>query len=298
MRLLTLETILVATDLTETSDAAVETAMRLADAAGAKLHVTHVSSPPDAQTTETGRQAEYQREIAKALERVGGTTQPTIHLVSGEPSRAISSLADKVKADVVVLGRRSGERKAASDRPIGSTAYACITHTLVPVLVVTRPLSIPMQRALVAIDKSEAARGSLLVALSWSSALRKPVPTGAGAALTAFHVDAGADPAGDSARMQRSVDHDVDVLQRNAAAWAGVTVEGLTVTNPDAVAAIVRQAIDSDAELVILGTRAASEHGESIWGSLSAAVTAQLSIPVLLVPPAVWRDQARDIDYL
>ncbi|MEO8698320.1 MAG: universal stress protein [Acidimicrobiales bacterium] len=298
MRLLPLETILVATDLTETSDAALETAMRLAEAAGTRLHVTHVASPQDELATESSRRAEYEHEIGKTLDRAGVTTQPKTHLIFGEPRRAISSLADKLKADVVVLGRRGGERGSASDRPVGSTAYACITHTLVPILVVTRPLSIPIQKALVAIDKSEAARGSLLVALSWSSALRERSPTGAGAALTALHVDTGVGAARASARMQRSVDHDVDVLQRNAAGWAGVTVEKLTVTNPDPVTAILRQAIDSDAELVILGTRASREHGESIWGSLSAAVTARLSIPVLLVPPAVWRDHARDIDYL
>ncbi|MEO8337741.1 MAG: universal stress protein, partial [bacterium] len=141
-------------------------------------------------------------------------------------------------------------------------------------------------------------RGSLLVALSWSSALRKRTPTGAGATLIALHVDTGADPAGASARMERSVEHDVELLQRNAAAWAGVTVEGITVTHPDPVTAISQYAVDSHAELVILGTRASREHGESIWGSLSAAVTAQVSIPVLLVPPAVWRDHAHDIDYL
>ncbi|MEP6991343.1 MAG: universal stress protein [bacterium] len=298
MRLLTLETILVATDLTETSDAAVETAMRLADAAGARLHVTHVASPQDELATETGRRAECEQQIGKALERAGVTTQPKTHLVSGEPRRAISSLADKLKADVVVLGRRSGGQASATDRPVGSTAYACITHTLVPVLVVSRPLSIPLQKALVAIDKSEAARGSLLVALSWASALRKRASTGASAALTALHVDTGADPGGASARMERSVDHDVDVLRRNAANWAGVTVDEITVTNPDPVTAIVQQAIDSDAELVVLGTRASREHGGSMWGSVSAAVTRQLSTPVLLVPPAIWRDHARDIDYL
>ncbi|MEO8580057.1 MAG: universal stress protein [Gemmatimonadales bacterium] len=298
MRLLKLETILVATDLTETSDAAVETAMRLADAAGARLHVAHVASAKDEPITDDGHRAEYEQEIKKTLERAGVTTQPKTHLISGDRHRAISLLADQLKADVVVLGRRGGERGSASDRPVGSTAYAFITHTLVPVLVVTRPLSIPMQKALVAIDKSEAARGSLLVALSWASALRKRPATGAGAALTALHIDTGADPASGSARLRRSVDHDVDVLQRNAAGWAGVTVEGLTVTNPDPVTAISQNAVDSHAELVILGTRASREHGETIWGSVSAAVTRRLSTPVLLVPPAIWRNHARDIDYL
>jgi len=130
--------------------------------------------------------------------------------------------------------------------------------------------------------------------VSWSSALRDGAP--ASGRLTVFHVDTGADPTKQSAKMRRSVAHDADVLQRNAVRWAGVTVDRLTVENPDPAAAIARHAIDSRAELVILGTRASAEHGSSIWGSVSAAVTRRLSIPVLLVPPAVWRDHVRDID--
>ena len=65
-----------------------------------------------------------------------------------EPHRAISSLAGKVKADVVVLGRGDGTRRPASERPVGSMAYAFVTHTLVPVLVVAEPLSAPMHNAL------------------------------------------------------------------------------------------------------------------------------------------------------
>jgi len=98
--------------------------------------------------------------------------------------------------------------------------------------------------------------------------------------------------------MRRSAAHDADVLQRNAAGWADVTVERLTIKDSDPATAISRHAVDSGAELVILGTRASAEHGSSIWGSVSAAVTRQLSIPILLVPPAIWRDHLRDIDPL
>lgn len=77
---------------------------------------------------------------------------------------------------------------------------------------------------------------------------------------------------------------------------AGVAVERLTLRDADPAAAISRHAIDSGFEMVILGTRSSVEHGSSIWGSVSAAVTRRMSIPVLLVPPAVWRDHARDID--
>jgi nucleotide-binding universal stress UspA family protein len=292
MRLLALETILVATDLTETSAGAIATASRLADAVGATLHVAHVAPEEAEQEAGAGHRAECERELEKAIDPAAAT-RPQRHLLFGEPRRAISSLAAKVKADVVVLGRRSGTKQRILDRPVGTTAYACITHTLVPVLVVVEPLSIPVHRALVAIDLSQAARGSLLVAVSWASALREPQTS---TELTVLHVDTGADPPEDSEQMRRSATHDADVLQRNAAGWADVAVKRVTIKDPNPAAAISRYAVDSGAELVILGTRAATEHGLSIWGSVSAAVTRRLSMPVLLVPPAVWRDHVRDID--
>src|SRR5690242_1329518 len=186
MRLLKLETILVATDLTETSAAAIVTATRLADAAGATLHVAHAAPEEAEQSGAAGRGAEYEQQMEKAIDPTG-KTPPRRHLLFGEPARAIASLAGKIKADVVVLGRRAATRTPNPDRPVGSTAYAFVTHTLVPVLVVVEPLSIPMRQSLVAIDASDAARGSLLVAVSWSSALRPPGPISAG--LTVLHVD-------------------------------------------------------------------------------------------------------------
>jgi nucleotide-binding universal stress UspA family protein len=294
MRLLTLKTILVATDLTETSAAAIATAARLADAAGATLHVAHVAPDPSESNPASGRASEYESAFDRALAVLKTPTLPQTHLLSGEPPSAVAMLADRLAADVVVLGRRRDERRSASDRPVGSTAYSFVTQTLVPVLVVCEPLSLPMQRALVAIDASEAARGSLLVALSWSSALRPPVSTSA--TLTVLHVDTGAPSSEGSAHMQRTAAHDAEVLERNAAGWAGVTLERLTVTNPDPAEAISQQAAASQAELVILGTRSSAEHGQSIWGSTSAAVTRRSTIPILLVPPAVWRSHVRDID--
>jgi len=293
VRLLKLETILVATDLTETSVGAIVTAPRLADAAGATLHVAHVAPKEAEQSAAAGHRAEYEQRMEKAVDPAG-TARPQRHLMFGEPAHAISSLAGKVGADVVVLGRRAEKAKLESDRPVGTTAYAFVTRTLVPVLVVVEPLSFPMDNALVAVDASPAARGSLLVAVSWSSALRGPGPALAG--LTVLHVDTGADSAEHSAQMRRSAAHDAEVLERNAAGWAGVTVKRVTVEDSDPAAAIARHAVDSGAELVILGTRASAEHGSSIWGSVSAAITRRLSIPVLLVPPAVWRDHVRDID--
>ena len=294
MRLLKLQTILVATDLTETSVGAMVSAARLANAASATLHVAHVASEQDELNADADRRAEYEQAIGNAVDAAKTTTAAQTHLMFGEPPHALASLADKLSADVLVLGRRERTPKADSDRPVGSTAYACVTRTLVPVLVIVEPISIPLRSALVAVDASVAARGSLLMALSWSSALRDRSSTNG--RLIIFHVDTGNPATEDAARLRQSAAHDADVLQRNAPGWAGVTVERITIKDPDPAAAISRHAMDSGAALVILGTRASADHGLSAWGSVSAAVTRQLSIPVLLVPPAIWRDHERDID--
>jgi nucleotide-binding universal stress UspA family protein len=294
MRLFKLQTILVATDLTETSVGAMVSAARLASAAGATLHVAHVASEQNELNADADRRAEYEQAIGNAVDAAKTTTAAQTHLMFGEPPHALASLADKLSADVLVLGRRERTPKADSDRPVGSTAYACVTRTLVPVLVIVEPISIPLRSALVAVDASVAARGSLLMALSWSSALRDRSSTNG--RLIIFHVDTGNPATEDAARLRQSAAHDADVLQRNAPGWAGVTVERITIKDPDPAAAISRHAMDSGAALVILGTRASADHGLSAWGSVSAAVTRQLSIPVLLVPPAIWRDHERDID--
>jgi nucleotide-binding universal stress UspA family protein len=294
MRLLAIERVLVATDLTDTSAAAVVTAARLADTVGAALHLAHVASSEEELDAIPGGRAEYERAIQVAVDAAQPAAQLQTHLLFGEPSQTISSFADRINADVLVLGRRTGDRRVGSDRPVGSTAYACVRRTFVPVLVVAEPMSIPIRHALVAIDASDAARGSLLVAVSWASMLRDHSPPGA--ALTILHVDTGDEPTDESVQMRRSARHDAEVLERNATGWASVSAERLTIEDPDPVEAIARQASDLGADLVILGTRGATDHGLSVWGSVSAAVTRQLSIPVLLVPPAVWRKHVRDID--
>ena len=294
MRLLTIGTILVATDLTDTSAGAVATGVRLAEAVGATLHVAHVATEEDERSVTPDRRAEYEREIEAALAPATSTTQPHAHLLFGEPPDALASVADELHADVVVLGRRDGRRKPAPDRPVGSMAYACVTRTFVPVLVIAEALSIPLRKTLVAVDASDAARGSLLMALSWASALRDKSATDA--SLTVYHVDTGADASAEKTRLRRSALHDADVLERNAPGWAQVAVERITVKHADPAAAISRYAVDSGAELVVLGTRSSADHGQSVWGSVSASITRQLSSPILLVPPAVWRDHVRDID--
>ena len=110
MRLLRLKTVLVATDLEPSSDAAVESATRLADVAGAKLHLAYVSAERGGKADSGAPEAESaMTAFRERLEWSGSNRR--IHLRSGDPASTISQLADEIRADVIVMGRH--QRTAA-----------------------------------------------------------------------------------------------------------------------------------------------------------------------------------------
>jgi len=210
----------------------------------------------------------------------------------------VAALSGEIGADVIVIGRHRQRTAPQSDGSIGGTAYDIATRTLSPCLITSRSLEVPIKQALVTIDTSETARGALLVALSWASALRHSKAAAADTTLTALHIESGRRLSPSDAKRKRTIDHELDVLKRGAESWAGVTVTGATETSDDPAGAIIQFANDRKPDLVVIGTRQPSARKSSGLGSVSAAVTNQLDIPVLLVPPAVWRQHAHEIDYL
>jgi nucleotide-binding universal stress UspA family protein len=292
MRLLQLNTVLVADDLAATSRSALRTAAALRDGSGASLHIAHVAPADTGMKAQSGIRAEFMQAIQDGAARTRLGTDYTPHVLAGSIAKVMATLADRISADVIVTGRRTSSA-LPMDRPLGGTAFGIITRSLVPCLAVTEPMAIPLKRVLVAIDYSEASRGALVVGLSWASALRDRVDSVP--RLTALHISPGAPVP--SAEAQRNVDHELDILRRAAGDWAGVEVRGMTIDGEDAASAIAKQAASMDAELVVLGTRGVNPQRDGVLGSVSAAVLGRVKAPVLLVPPAVWRDYAKDVDY-
>jgi nucleotide-binding universal stress UspA family protein len=107
--------ILTAVDFSECSDSALDVAIGLAKTFGAKLHVVHsfelpipAVSPyevaiPDAYLEETRKAAQRRLEEAGARARAQGLEVQT-HLTEGSPSPAIVRVAEKVGADLLVMG--------------------------------------------------------------------------------------------------------------------------------------------------------------------------------------------------
>jgi nucleotide-binding universal stress UspA family protein len=199
-------------------------------------------------------------------------------------------------ADVVILGRRADTDVALWAAP-GNVAYTAASRSLAPCLVVAKPLTLPVRKTIVGIDWTETARGALLVALSWVSAVRPRNGSADDATLTALHVHPGGDATSGVAPVDgRTIEHELSVLRRNAGTWGGVTVESETLEGEAPADIIANYAVQHGAELLVLGTRGFMEPEDRL-GSVSTSVTARVSIPVLLVPPAVWRDYTREIDY-
>jgi universal stress protein E len=289
MRMLRLKTILAATDLSESSDAALESAARLATAAGATLHVVFV--PPSSEQPRSGTdRTTAEAELPRVLKRAGATVgQSHIHIVPGDPKTTIGPLASALGADVIVLGRHAAASTRDDDRPVGGTAHAVIISATVPCLVISRPLTFPLGRVVVGVDESETSRGALIVAISWASALRSRAPKAT--SLTAVHVHL----ANEVSSVRTTLDEDLAALRRVGGDWAGVSVSARTLEAENPVTAIADFANELKPDLVVLGTRALGRPTHPVLGSVAAAVTKRLALPVLLVPPAIWREYSRDI---
>jgi nucleotide-binding universal stress UspA family protein len=291
MRPVTLRTVVVATDLDRSSDAAVDTAHRLAQAAGGALHVIHALSPRKVGDAGAPTPDDHADAVRAVLRRASvAEDDAKIHLIPGAPGDTIRSFADRMTADVIVVGPHRERDHAGNRYPLGGTARAVTVGAFAPCLVVAKPLRLPLERVLVPIDLSDTARGALLVGLSWASALRGEATADRMTALTVLHVDAIDEDASNATAT--SVDRELEILRRSAGGWAGVTVRGLTEKSADAAQTIVNFAMEHEADLVVLGTRGLGLDQVARLGSVSTSVATRLQLPMLLVPPAVWRAYA------
>lgn len=291
MRLLHLRVVLAAVDIDEASVSIIEAARELALVAGAKLNIAHAWSPAKDAATLAERESALRSVVVRAGMK---PTEVPLHIRVGEPAHVIRSLADRLRADVIVLGRHRGE--PATGGKMGSTALAVVTNAWTPCLVLSRPMRVPLERILVPVDLSDTSRGALVVALSWASALRGAAmlhgPTmNDSVNLTALFVDRAASAGQISSWCEQHIEDELNLLRRDAGSWACVAITGEAIANDNVAGAIAEYAREHQADLVVLGTRGLGLDAVGRVGSVSLAVSTQLDIPVLLVPPAVWNAQ-------
>lgn len=148
--MITLKTVLVATDFSEPSEVAVRYGRALADAFHATLHVMHVvpdsMSLPWATMSDGLAMADVQKQWElEARERLEGlipeADRRTFGIVfvtrAGEPVRQILGYAADQEIDLIVLGTHG--RGAVAHMLLGSVAERVVRNAPCPVLTVRHP---------------------------------------------------------------------------------------------------------------------------------------------------------------
>src|SRR3954453_16481835 len=97
MRLLRLRSVLVATDLDESSLPALRTGARLALLAEAELHLVHAANPATADGTHRLREQ-------LRLAAPDAPEPASLHVAPGDPFPAIVERAERIGADAIILG--------------------------------------------------------------------------------------------------------------------------------------------------------------------------------------------------
>ena len=280
--MITVRSILAATDLTDTGDAVVQTAAALATAFQAQLHVVHVAAPwtkKDASPREGALKAQMRRSVAaKSFGLDADAVQTAV--VYDRPYHGILVHASAVGADLIVMGRHG--RGPVSARWGGTTAERVLRSADVPCLVVGDALSLPLHHVGVTIDFTLSSRVGADLMLDWLPRLGH----GTEQTLSLVHVASRRDEATSllDAEVQRLTSEEVP-----GEAVESVRVEGVLRAGRHVGRAAARWAEEAGADLIV-----ASSEGRRGWrrvwrGSEATMLTAHADCPVLLIPPAFWR---------
>lgn len=219
---------------------------------------------------------ESQREL---FEEVGFDVD--VHVTRGTPHRRINGLADRVGAELVVVGSRG--QSPLENRLVGSTARNVARTT-------TRPLLV--ERILAAEDGHAVAKEHLfqdvLFATDFSENARRafeflPALSGATERVTLLHVLGHEGDLDETEALER-----LEALADELRTKMDVDVT-VSVREGGVVEEILAEEARVDSTVTLLGSRGRSRLRRLLLGSVSEGVVAQGRANVLLVPPVSSR---------
>jgi nucleotide-binding universal stress UspA family protein len=286
-----IHSILLATDLQESSDVTIQSAAQLAAASGAKLHVIHAHEEPSRLSQEPRDLLYIQRQVhdkrKDLLEIVNANTVPgteigSVRVEVGPAAQLILDQAKAVLADVIVLGAH--QHRGMADRFLGSTAELVLRNSTTPCLVLNGPVQTPIARILVPSDFSAPARRAITTALAWGQVLGGV----AEAEITVAHV---LDPGIESSRQssaEKELEEDLRFAAADASRTLGVEapVRVQVLRGEEPAEELIGYARAIEADLIVLGTHGDTMFVRALMGSVSSVMVRRSPVPVLLVPRA------------
>jgi nucleotide-binding universal stress UspA family protein len=225
----------------------------------------------------------YLARAKRALEGTGRTVEATLAL--GRAASVIVDEARRIAADVVVMG--SHGHGAVATALLGSVSAEVVDQAPCPVLVARKTT---LTKVVLATDGSDGAREAEDVVAIWPFLATLPVRVVSVAAmLPSFAL---LDPAGPSMMSAEAFQQLSDEVRAEHERAANETVKRLTARRVTATATlhegyasneIVRDAANSGADLIVIGSRGRTGVTRLLLGSVARGVLFQAPCSVLVV---------------
>ncbi|MBW3628240.1 MAG: universal stress protein [Gemmatimonadetes bacterium] len=280
-----IRSILVATDLSDGSDALLRVAAEVAVRSEGAVHVAHAAAASLASAG--GTRGTFADAVALAEgavdDQIRRVMPPTVrvdrYVEISPPDRVIVEHGDRVDAELIVVGPHV--RRAGPARLLGSTAERVLSTARVPCLVVRTPLVPPLRDIVAAVDPAHLVGPVLDAAIQWALLFSGGEEARRLPRLSALYVTSqSAD--GPPAALDDAVR---SALARSGE--AGRVNAVVAVRGTDVVESILLYVEAEAADLLVLSTRNRGLVGRALLGSVSAEVTRRAPCNVLLVPPGL-----------
>lgn len=272
--------IVVGTDGTAPSEAAVRWAAREAARRDAPLRIVYAYPPPPAEAQQPVReQAGAVLDAALLQARVAAPFHIAVE-VAAVPGDPVQALLDQADAGMLVLGNRG--RGGFASLLLGSVSQRVATHAQHPVVVVRGRSDTAGGPVVAGVDDSPASQGVLAAAFEAAAARDAPlaVVRAYAAPVPLWVGDMPAVPA----VAPEVEDEERDRLERELAPWLdkfpGVHAEA--VVSPDGVAAVL-VAVSHSADMVVVGSHGHGTVAATLLGSTGMQLLHHAGCPVQIV---------------
>ncbi len=299
--------IVVGTSLSEASDPVVEAGLDIARTTGCELHVVHAYPMPAVfgdsafggatlgghllQPQVAADEEIYRAELGAQLERLGsGLDRLTgLELAIGTPHQLVVEIADRLAADLVLLG--SSEAAGPLAPLLGSTADRVIRKSTRPVLVVREGFRLPFERVLAPVDLSPLSEESLTRGLEILEQLELEEQPAVEALFILSRLDREKSQHFTPEQVDRFAGEELRrFLERIDGPYADTLEPRLRCGVPrQEILAYLEQ---HPADLLILGTHGRSGFERFILGSVAADLVRRVEVSVLVVPPLAEEEES------
>jgi nucleotide-binding universal stress UspA family protein len=271
-----MQRILVASDSSSGSAAAVRRAARLAGEQNAALHIVHIlpysTTPAD---LERARE-ELQRLATRTAQQQPCVRCTTLSIRLGKPAKAILAEAKREVSELIVLGRQATASRA--EKLLGSTVERLLRGSHVPVLIVHHEPKGPYRQVLAAVD-ADHVTDEIALACSVSSAqsiyavhaLHEPSEPRLSGANTGKY---------SHSEKRRELEEEIrSVLGRHPQLTVRIHAE---VREGEVLSVLSQAWKEHDPDLMVVGTHGRSGLSRALHGSVASAILEGLPFDTLV----------------